>query len=438
MPHAPDTISYSLITEAAWTLTVMVAVMLLIDLRRDVTRLLTSRNVVLVGVFSWYLLEALQLPEATRAFRPSACLYGLFLVGVNISCFLYGYRISQARFFDRAGERVALLDDRRRQWYVLVLAASIGFLPVVVYGGSDLAYLIRGILGMRQTWGGPLGRGALGDFRGAFLLLETCVLGVSWLAVLYLADTRNPPGARMFALAIVLWMLLRAYGSGTRSAVFTAVAVIFAGLFWHSSPSWRRRLVLCSPLLGLTFYVFSGAMVTGRQEAIPSYVGHEMFRELLFIVDQVPEVYPYKLGDTYWAQAVNPIPRFAWEDKPLGFGVEFAAWHGFDALAGGPNMSPGIIGEMYVNFGLVGVVVCSFFGGLLCRSWDRLRERHAESVPVLMFFTAGLAAVFVMGRSISIAVLHPLIAAYVCLVLITGLRFAPQSRSRPQTPLAAE
>ncbi len=426
-------------TEAAWLLTVLLGLILAADLYRDVTRLVTARNVVLVGIFAWYLLEALQLPEQVQAYGRDATDYALIIVGLAMWCFLYGYRIGRVHLFDAIGTRLVRLRDRNLQWRVLLLGAAIGFVPVIVYGGSDPQALIQDILGMRQTWGGQLGRGALGDFRAAVLMLETCVLGVSWLAILFLLDRRNPPGARLFALFLCSWTLLRAYGSGTRSSLLAAIAVPCAAVFWLSPPRWRRRMVFAAPVLAVAFYFFAGAMVSGRGYARlefgqqPNYVGHEMFRELLYIADVVPSEHPHLLGTTYWAQLINPIPRFLWPSKPLGFGVEYAAWHGYDALAGGPNMAPGIIGEMYANFGILGVVICSFIGGFLCRAWDFLRERHPESPPVLVFHSAGLVALFLFGRSVAVSCLYPLIALYLLTVLVLGRHRRPAARRRGAT-----
>jgi hypothetical protein len=421
---------------------------LFVDLRRDVTRLLSARNVVLLGIFAWFLLEPLQLPDALQGYGRAANDFGLMLVGLALWSFLYGYGVSRNRIFEPIGVRLEQLDDRNRLWRVLVLAAWVGFLPVIIYGGTDLVALGQGILGMRRTWGGPLGRGTLGDFRAAFLILETCAWGVSWLAILFFADRRNPPGARFFALFIVAWSMVRAYGSGTRSTLLVAIAVPCAAIFWLAPPRRRTRLVLLAPVFGIAFYLLSTAMVSGRGlghlalNDWPSYIGHEMFRELLFIVDQVPTVHEYKLGETYWVQLLNPIPRFLWPDKPMGFGVEFSAWHGYDALAGGPNMAPGLIGEMYVNFGILGVVVCSFFGGGLCRAWDRLRERFAHSVPVLMFYTGGLTTLFLLGRSVSMSIFYPLIGLYLTVsVVLRYTRGPARSRSSrgaiPDVPYVA-
>ncbi len=425
----------SLVTNGlTWVLTIFVACALFVDVRRDLTRFLSARNVVLVAVFSWYLLEALQLPAEVKHYGREAYDFALVLVGLATWAFLQGYRELQTRLFDAVGARVARLDSRRRQWHLLLLAGIVGFTPVLIYGGSDVVALLEGVLGMRKTWGGPLGRATLGDFRSAVLMLESVIWGISWLAILFWFDRRNPPGARLFALLMVLWTLLRAYGSGSRSMMLSAVLVPLMAVFWLSGHRWRTRLVLLAPFVGVLFYGFSAVMVAGREQAEldfsqqPNYVGHEMFRELLFIVDEISTHRGYLWGGTYWTELLSPIPRFVWPDKPLRFGVEYASWHGFDTLGGGPNMSPGILGEMYANFGILGVVLCSLIGGVICRAWDRLRKRYADSLPVLMFYTAGLASLFLCGRSATLAIFFPMIAVYLCLVLMTGIRRGRRSR----------
>ncbi len=226
--------------------------------------------------------------------------------------------------------------------------------------------------------------------------------------------------------------------------MLSAVLVPMMAIFWLSGHRWRTRLVLLAPVVAVMFYGFSSVMVAGRAQGEldfsqrPNYVGHEMFRELLFIVDEISTHRDYLWGQTYWIELLSPIPRFLWPDKPLRFGVEYASWHGFDALRGGPNMSPGILGEMYANFGILGVVLCSLIGGAICRVWDRLRERYPDSLPVLMFYTAGLASLFLCGRSATLAIFYPMIFAYIGLVLVTGIRRGRRPRQTSRAIPAPE
>ena len=136
-------------------------------------------------------------------------------------------------------------------------------------------------------------------------------------------------------------------------------------------------------------------------------------------MDEVPRRHEYLYGETYLIELVNPIPRFLWAEKPMGFGVTYARWRGYDTLAGGPNLSPGILGEMYANFGLAGIVLVSLAGGVLCRAWDRMPARYPRSLPVLMLYSLGLGGLVLMGRSFSIQVHYQLLASLLCVVLVT-------------------
>ena len=72
--------------------------------------------------------------------------------------------------------------------------------------------------------------------------------------------------------------------------------------------------------------------------------------------------------------------------------------------------SPGIIGEMYLNFGFVGIIALSFFGGWLVKGWDLIRERYSNSLVCLMYYSAGLAVLFIMGRSFTMGMFYGLLS----------------------------
>jgi hypothetical protein len=65
---------------------------------------------------------------------------------------------------------------------------------------------------------------------------------------------------------------------------------------------------------------------------------------------------------------------------------------------------------MYLNFGLLGIAALSFFGGWLVKGWDLIRERHADSLVCLMYYSAGLAVLFIMGRSFTMSMFYGLLS----------------------------
>ena len=116
---------------------------------------------------------------------------------------------------------------------------------------------------------------------------------------------------------------------------------------------------------------------------------------------------------------MNPIPRALWPGKPDDdAGLELARFKGL--IANGSaylTVSPGLIGEMYWNFGIVGVVLISGFFGYLAKSWDRVRPFSQHSVLAFTVFAAGLAIIFLSGRSVNMATLYGLLALSALLIL---------------------
>lgn len=416
----------------AWLATILLLAIIGYDIRRDPRRLISARNVVLIGMLVWYMVEALQAKPAVFAFGGAAYDYGVLLVMLAAASFLIGYHRSRARWFGRVAQRVAGLQDWTLLCHTLIVGTLLGVIPIVWYGLADPAETWRGLIAGRHGWRGTLSRPILGDFRASVLMLETFLLGVAWIAMLVLGDRRRTRRMGVLAACVLAWYLVRCYGTGTRWLVFVSLLTPAAWLYWRASRSLQRRLVIMALPCALLFYWFSAAMVAGRNEGRldfstkPDYVGHEMFRELLFIVDQVPSAHPHAYGRTLLVEAINPIPRFLWEGKPVGFGVEYARWKGESPLHGGPTLSPGIIGEMYVNFGLLGIVFLSGFGGVLCRAWDRIGPRVTESLPVLMFYSIGLGCFLMMGRSMSIHLFYQLFAALICLGIASARQRAVQ------------
>ncbi len=422
---------------SAWVGTALLAGAVYYDVRRDVRRVVSARNVVLFGLFVWYLLEAVQGPPAVFQYGATAYEYAVLLVMLAAASFLVGYHHSSAKWFDGCGRRVARLGDREFRRQTLIVGVLVGSIPVVLYGLADPAETLRGLIAARAGWRGTLVRPALGDFRAAVVMIETFLLAVAWVAMLILADKRRSRGITIVAAAVLAWHMMRAYGTGSRSVVFLALLIPAAWLYWRCDAQRQRGLLLAAIPFALLFYWFAGAMVEGRKEGrldfakTPSYMGHEMFRELLFVLDQVPGKRPYLYGETIAIELINPIPRFLWPGKPVGFGVTYAGWQGQDSLGGGPTISPGILGEMYINGGVMAVILLNIFGGIVCRAWDRIGPQRTRSLPVLMFYSLGLGCLLMLGRSFSLSLFYQMFAVLICIGVVAA-------RFRPRRPAAAE
>lgn len=428
--------------------TALVVGAIVADVHTDLRRLARARNVVLLGILAWFLLETVTLSPVLCQFSQETYDFGVICVLLSAASFLLGYHQTQGcKLVDTIAGRVRCLDNPRVLWTVVVVCAVLGLAPVAYYSGLQLYELFKGILGMRRSWGGLLGRGRYGGFREAVLQLENFAFGVGPFAVILLLRRQSNLGQRILCAVIAVWPLLRAYGSGTRSTMIASLLPVLAILYYRSRPRVQRGMILAVLAMSPLIYLFMAAIIGSRESGGLSweaarkvdYVGSEMFQELAFIIQIVPDTVDYQWGYSYYVQLVNPIPRFLWPGKPtLDTGILMAQIKGaVDPTSGEVYLtnSPGLIGEMYLNFGLLGILVLSAFGGWLARGWDRIPQYHAGSLPTMVFYAAGLGAFFILGRSFTLNMFYGIGFLFAGITIITiflgqsaGARISPSSR----------
>ena len=74
------------------------------------------------------------------------------------------------------------------------------------------------------------------------------------------------------------------------------------------------------------------------------------------------------------------------------------------------TMDAGLIGEMYMNFGVIGIIRLSVFGGWMVKGWDLIPRLFAHSLPALMYYSGGLGALFLIGRGFNITMFYGLLS----------------------------
>ncbi|MCR9200675.1 MAG: oligosaccharide repeat unit polymerase [Planctomycetaceae bacterium] len=401
-----------------------------LDCSKDLRRLVSARNVFLITIAAWYLLEACLAPEKLRVFTQTTYHHGLFCVLLCVMSFLAVYHNSQGGIFDTVFRRLGGIDSPRLLWNVFIAACLIGFLPLFyVTEGNPIPILEDAFL-PKARWSSIFRRGRYGGVRDAFLELQMFLRAAVPLAAAILVTKRQSQARRLVVTAFLAYSFARALNSGTRSKVAEVFLPMAAAIYWRLSPSWKRRALLVGlPSLLILGLAWSAASVVTRNSGKfdwsaaldADYVGFEMFRELLFITNAVPEKADFKYGHTYYVQAVNPIPRAIWPGKPDNdAGLELARFKGMTSNGQAfLTVSPGLIGEMYWNGGISGILLISAFLGYIAKSWDRVRAMAGQSVLAFTVFAAGLAIIFLSGRSFNMSTLYGLIALGALLILFS-------------------
>ena len=155
------------------------------------------------------------------------------------------------------------------------------------------------------------------------------------------------------------------------------------------------------------------------------------------IIRAVPDRVPYQLGSSYAALFVAPIPRDLWPAKPSIGAGPFVGTHIYGYKHTG--VPPGLIGEAYLNFGLIGMMFVPFVYGWMVR-WSyeilvpslRLQAGAIAYAICFRFYVAALGMDFAVGLIQCMSEMLPALA----IIFIVQFRHPNSARRRVSMHLA--
>jgi hypothetical protein len=280
-------------------------------------------------------------------------------------------------------------------------------LPIIKYVG--LFYTAVGLIGLilyLAVSGGlghfldtPYGtRGNPSVYAGGYGMLRPGL----FLLVAWAASRKRLPFGWGLALAVygvfdALWFgPLR----GSRHDLITLVLILV--YFAKTSPARKQRSLLRSLpahwllLAGLTFALIWGGVrnYSIRQLSAWGSVHVDLARDVESaavmavytpydtfsrIVDAVPESFSYRWGSSFYESATVLIPRSIWPSKPTPLGTVLQ--EGFYGSAQYGNATPSWPGELFLNFGLLGLLPGLFLTGAFS-AWVARWNRPSDSLTV--------------------------------------------------------
>jgi oligosaccharide repeat unit polymerase len=83
---------------------------------------------------------------------------------------------------------------------------------------------------------------------------------------------------------------------------------------------------------------------------------------VLEVVSLVPTMYDHFYGQSYFRLLLIFIPRSIWPEKPINTETIVGGW--LNPGVEGMSVPPGVAGDLYLNFGMIGVIFSVFFGML--------------------------------------------------------------------------
>jgi len=418
--HKEFSLSVSLI---ACFLLASVLGLIVFDCRRETLQLVSARNVFFLTMCLWYLAEPVLQPPAIHEYSYSESLSSLACVLLCFFNFFLGYH--GLKLSRRDGKYLALaeLDQPQFLWRAFWVASLIGFVPLMIVSRGNIWTIVEDAFYPKPRWSSLFQRGRYGDARDALLEMQMLLRAATPLAAAIIVGHGHKAWHRSLAGLLLVYMFARGLHDGSRLRLVEAVVPIAAAFFWWVPVRWKRAvLLLMLPVVLTVSLVWAAAAVRGRDEGrfawrdafSVQYVGFEMFRELLFLRRTVPATSPLQWGHTYYVQAINPVPRFLWTSKPIeDAGLQLAVLQKA-VVDGEPKLTiaPGLIGEMYWNFGIPGIAILSALLGMILRWWDEVGFQARQSLPLYTVFASGLYIVFATGRSVNLSTAYGLLSLY--------------------------
>jgi len=179
-----------------------------------------------------------------------------------------------------------------------------------------------------------------------------------------------------FVSILVLYYYSRIARRGREGRFFLTTAIIFiiAVVFIVQLGAYRTRLE-------------RGTIAAGRNSSLGWY-GTSFLQEFnqfdwfAIVLKNTPTVLPYQYGKTLLEYFVQFVPRMFWAGKPLP--IEYRVTN---LLANYQSGSPfTIVGEMYINFGLAGILFGMIILGIFARTaYEYMKQNPSNSAAILLY-----------------------------------------------------
>ena len=191
----------------------------------------------------------------------------------------------------------------------------------------------------------------------------------------------------------------------------------------------QQNLVFKFTMMGLVILVLFAAVTVMRSNSdfsdrIAQTGNHLLFNrngpelaKTAHIINGLPGKLEYQYGKTIAVWLIAPIPRELYPDKPMiHFGPVIGRQIYGNHVSGVP---PGLIGEMYLNFHIAGIVFgCFLFGVIIRRAYDILFSCTDDPAIVISVYLASCPMLTFKGLGTSVGTI---ISSMVFVVMATAV-----------------
>ena len=360
-------------------------------------RLLQAQNLVAFGYVFWLLLDPIQGAYDLRDASDAAIRDGFIAIAVSASAMWVGVAGKAWPLPNWLAEIAIRPMDTRTVARLVPVCFVLGMFNYAYWVGFDFPRMFS-YLG-EQRWAAPWGRGQLGGWNAFLDQMQYFGYVLPSLTALLIARRGFTVPAWFSIVLSGIMLAFLSQGGGRRIIGVTVGAAILVWIQAQQVLRVRRLIIAAAAtvallaamqfMLNIRGFGYEEFMFRGSSEYDYLHVDDNFLR-LSQVIQIVPSEHPHVGYQQLWFTIVRPVPRVLWPGKPIDPGFDLPTIVGLK----GVSLSTSIIGEWYLSFGWLAVVLGGWLHGRLARTVDVLREREEYHANPIVY---GLAVMILVS-----------------------------------------
>ena len=360
-------------------------------------RLVHAENLVATGYVFWLLLDLIQGAYNLNDAADWALRDAFIAIGVSAAAMWVGTAGKPWPLPRWLAEIATRPMDTKQVARLVPVCFLLGMFNFAYAVDFDIP-LMFSFLG-EQRWLAPWARSQLGGWDAFRDQMQYFGYVLPSLTALLIAR-RGMAAQTLFSIVLSAIMLaFLSSGGGRRIIGVTVGAAILVWIQAQQTLKVRRLTIAAAAVVGLLTTMqfmlnirnvgFEEFSLRGESEYDYLHVDDNFLR-LSQVIQIVPAEHPHVGMQQLWFTIVRPVPRIFWPGKPLDSGFDLPSVVGMK----GVSLSTSIIGEWYLSFGWITVVLGAWLHGRLARTVNVLREREEYHTNPIVY---GLAVMVLIS-----------------------------------------
>ena len=391
---------------------------LLLPLARGIRRspaMLNAENLVAFGFVFWLLLDLIQGAYDLRDAADWAIRDAFIAIGVSAAAMWVGVAGRPWPLPKWIQEIARRPMDTKTVGRLVPICFLLGMFNFA-YATSFQMDVMFSYLG-EQRWAAPWGRQQLGGWDAFLDQMQYFGYVLPSLTALLIARRGFVPQAWV---AIVLSGIMEAFlaqGGGRRIIGVTVGAAIIVWI--QSQKAINVRKLALAAAAAVALLAAMQFMLNIRSRGYEEYAARgtsdydylhvdDNFLRLSQVIEIVPIEHEHVGFQQLIFTAVRPIPRVFWPGKPVDPGFDLPAIVGLK----GVSLSTSIIGEWYLSFGWIAVVIGGWLHGRLARTANVLRDNPEFRTNPIVYGLAVMVLVSGMRSMLELVLMSYALVAW--------------------------